>query len=114
MNNTRAGPERALGLRRQTRYKIQAPISFEWDGHSGLKQSERGITGDISANGFYVLSPIAPPVGTRIRFTIFFPSLRSTGEGSSWPGEGRVVRSGGPEEGEAGFGVAAKFEGREA
>ncbi len=103
-----------MELRGQTRYKIQAPVSFEWDEHGGLKKFARGITRDISTNGFYVLSPIAPPLGARVRFTIFFPSLRSKAGEVSWPGQGVIVRSEGPEGKESGFGVKAQFECREA
>ena len=103
-----------MELRRQTRYKIQVPVSFEWEGESGVKKLETGVTRNISVNGLHAVGPVAPPVGSRIRFTVSFPSLGYKPVGPSWPGNGLVIHQE-PCNGEkSGFGVKATFDGQEA
>lgn len=101
---------RSVEASRQTRYKIRAPITFEWEEQGGVKQIDSGLTRDISVDGLYVLSTVAPPVGTRLRLTIFFPSLGVKSGTTEWPGEGRVVRVGDTDKEGRGFGVVASLE----
>jgi len=86
---------------------MHVPVIFHW-GDEGRINGGTGFTRDISTGGVFVLSPIAPPVGTPVVLEVHLPPLGASGPGLHVQSAGRVVRIDKSQAG-AGFAATAHF-----
>ena len=99
-----------MEMRREIRYRLDAPALFTWEsGHHECLQGE-GITRDISVFGAFILTPTCPPVDVPIQVEVVLPSLTGLKPVIRFNGTARVLRvdhsSNG--EGENGFVVVSE------
>lgn len=60
--------------RKAARYVVGAPVTFAWvDG--GQKYVGEGVTRNMSADGVYIWSQDAPPLGTAVQCHVFLQEL---------------------------------------
>jgi hypothetical protein len=81
-----------LYLRQETRYQLNAPVSYWWSCSKGEIQEGNGVTRDISQTGVFVETAECPPAGTPVQMTVSLPRLGGDGSGMKLHGEGVVVR----------------------
>ena len=81
-----------MDLRRATRYRVHAPVIFQWIDEEGVQRQAGGFTRDISTGGIFVLSAMSPPIGTGISLEVILPSLAAASRGCQLKADGRVVR----------------------
>ena len=96
-----------MDLRKEIRYRLEAPAIFTWENFQNKRLQGEGITRDISLLGAFILAPTCPPNGTIIRAEVALPSLTGIRTDIRILGRARVVRvehpSGG--QGDNGFAV---------
>lgn len=82
-----------IELRRAQRYRLNAPVEYEWADGAVSTQREEGAVRDISISGVYVeANRELPPVGTQVQLEIFLPKYSDPGTGMRLHGEGYVLR----------------------
>ena len=99
-----------MEMRREIRYRLDAPALFTWESaHHECLQGE-GITRDISVFGAFILTLTCPPVDVPIQVEVVLPSLTGLKPVVRVSGAARVLRvdhsSNG--EGENGFAVVSE------
>jgi hypothetical protein len=99
----------AMELRKQNRYKLNAPVHFMWAPHDGEPQGGQGITRDINTFGVYVMTDALPSVGARVQMEIALPALRDAGSGMQLTCEGVVLRCDYDDATKRGFAASAQF-----
>lgn len=93
--------------RKASRYHLQLPVLFIWhDGHEIHTQG--GFTRDVSVQGLYVTSSVAPPVRTAVNVEVFLPASLGQMPENTIKAPGYVVRMSGPSE-PRGFAIAAQL-----
>ena len=67
--------DQPMEMRKEMRYRMDAPVLFSWEsGRHGRLQGE-GITRDISIFGAFIVTPACPPVNVPIQVEVVLPSL---------------------------------------
>ena len=82
-----------MELRQHKRYRLAAPMSFEWENKSGIMQRGKGNTRDISPAAVFVITPELLPVGTAVRLRIELPGLQPENSGPLLETRAHVIRS---------------------
>jgi len=99
-----------MELRREIRYRLDAPALFYWESAQHKRLRGEGVTRDISVFGAFILSPTCPPLDVPIQVEVVLPSLTGLKPVLRVSGAARVLRvdhrSKG--EGENGFAVVSE------
>jgi hypothetical protein len=81
-----------MEMRKDIRYRLDAPAVFSWEGvRQGRFQGE-GITRDISVQGAFILSATLPPADCSIHVDLLLPSLAGMSAAMRITGRARVTR----------------------
>src|ERR1700730_2156959 len=99
-----------MEMRREIRYRLDAPALFTWESaHRKCLQGE-GITRDISVIGAFILTPTCPPIDVPIQVEVVLPSLTGLKPVVRVSGAARVLRvdHSSKGEGENGFAVVSE------
>jgi hypothetical protein len=99
-----------MELRREIRYRLDAPALFYWESAQHKRLRGEGVTRDISVFGAFILTPTCPPIDVPIQVEVVLPSLTGLKPVLRVSGAARVLRvehrSKG--EGENGFAVVSE------
>ena len=100
-------PKAPTDMRKELRYRLEAPAIFTWENFQGKSLQGEGLTRDVSLVGAFILTSTCPPNMSFIRVEVALPSLTGINADIRILGRARVVRiehpSGG--HGENGFAV---------
>ena len=99
-----------MELRKATRYPVNAPALYSWEGADGTLQESQGITLDICDRGVFILTKEVPPVGKCVELDVRLPAVAGTARAALLHGEGTVVRTSGRGAKESGFAAAVVFQ----
>ena len=96
-------------MRRDIRYRLDAPALFSWESAEGKRFEGKGITRDMSAFGAFILTPKCPPIDAPIQLEVVLPSLPGMKTVIRLSGEARVLRvvQISKDEGQSGFAVVS-------
>jgi hypothetical protein len=99
-----------MEMRKEIRYRLDAPALFYWESAEHKRLQGEGITRDISVFSAFIASPTCPPAEALLQFEVVLPSLAGTMPVVRIKGEARVVRVDHPTEGkgENGFAVISE------
>jgi PilZ domain len=62
--------------RRHERSDVEAPVNFSWKGSADVRQHQgEGTLQNISRGGVFIRTGDPPPLGTRVKFKLFFRSF---------------------------------------
>src|SRR3974390_1078012 len=81
-----------LELRKEVRYRLEAPALFSWEYVQGRVLRGEGVTRDISLFGAFILTPIIPPNLSFIQIEMALPALAACSSDIRIVGRARVVR----------------------
>jgi hypothetical protein len=87
----RAKRER-MEMRKDIRYRLDAPAVFSWQGGCRGRFHGEGITRDISVQGAFILSATLPPPDCPIQVDLMLPSLTGMSAAMRITGRARVTR----------------------
>ncbi len=93
--------------RKEVRYRLQAPVIFDWLNEDQIRQLGGGFIRDISTRGLFASSSTPPPVGVAIRLEVIV-LLFEDEPSAPIKAKGRVIRVEGTGEG-GGFAAIADF-----
>ncbi len=93
--------------REAVRYRLQAPVIFEWLGEHQVRQLGGGFIRDINTRGLFASSSTPPPVGVAVRLEVVIPLFEDE-PGVRIKAKGRVIRVEGSGE-SGGFAATADF-----
>lgn len=82
-----------MELRQNKRYRLDAFVSFSWEGTDGAVGQSDGHTRDISACGVFVVTRQLVPVGSLVRMELTLPPLQENGYGVRLRTQGHVLRT---------------------
>jgi len=99
-----------MEMRKEIRYRLDAPALFSWESSQHERLHGEGITRDISVFGAFIVSPTCPPVDVPIQVEVVLPSLTGPKPVIRVSGEARVLRvdHNSKGEGENGFAVMSQ------
>ena len=102
------GPNAPMDMRKEIRYRLEAPVLFTWENLQNKRLQGEGLTRDISLYGAFILTRTCPPNLARVRVEVALPSLTGIHADIRILGWARVVRVDHPSGGwgENGFAVA--------
>ena len=81
-----------MELRRELRYRLDAPAFFSWESAEHKRLQAEGITRDISVFGAFIVSATCPPVDVPIQVEVVLPSLNGLKPVIRVSGAARVLR----------------------
>jgi hypothetical protein len=81
-----------MEMRREIRYRLDAPALFSWESSQHERLQGEGITRDISVFGAFIVTPTCPPVDVPIQVEVVLPSLTGPMPVIRVSGEARVLR----------------------
>ena len=81
-----------MEMRREIRYRLDAPALFSWESPQHKRLQGEGVTRDISVFGAFILTPTCPPVDVPIQVEVVLPSLTGLKPVIRVSGEARVLR----------------------
>lgn len=81
-----------MDMRKEIRYRLDAPAVFSWEGMRGRRFHGEGITRDISIQGAFILTATAPPPDCPVQVDLLLPSLTDMASMMRITGRARVVR----------------------
>lgn len=81
-----------MEMRRDIRYRLDAPAVFSWTGGRHGRLHGEGITRDISVQGAFILSATLPPPDSPIQVDLLLPSLAGMSAVMRITGKARVTR----------------------
>jgi hypothetical protein len=81
-----------MEMRREIRYRLDAPAVFSWEGANHKRFQGEGITRDISVQGAFILTATMPPPDCAIQVDLLLPSLAGMQSMMRITGKARVVR----------------------
>ena len=98
-----------MEMRREIRYRLDAPALFTWESAQHRPLQGEGITRDISVFGAFIVTPTCPPVDVPIQVEVVLPSLTGLKPVIRVSGAARVLRvdHSSKGEGENGFAVVS-------
>src|SRR6266705_1613625 len=99
-----------MGMRREIRYRLDAPALFSWESAQHKCLQGEGVTRDISVFGAFIVTLTCPPVDVPIQVTVVLPSLTGRRPVIRVSGAARVLRvdHSSRGQGENGFAVVSK------
>lgn len=80
-----------IDRRKNNRYELGAQVSFLWKDSGGENHQGTGSMRDVCVHGLFVMTLVAPPIGTLIRLEVCFDSSRAESP-VSIRAKGRVCR----------------------
>jgi hypothetical protein len=97
-------------MRREIRYRVDAPAQFSWQSRQGKRIQGEGFTRDISVLGAFILAPTCPPVDVPVHVEVLLPTLHGLRPVFRVSGPARVLRveQAREERGESGFAVVSQ------
>lgn len=81
-----------MDMRREIRYRLDAPAVFSWETLGHRRLQGEGITRDISVQGAFILTATMPPPDCPIQVDLLLPSLAGMTAMMRITGKARVVR----------------------
>ncbi len=81
-----------MEMRKDIRYRLDAPAVFSWDSARRGRFHGEGITRDISVQGAFILSATLPPPDCPIQVDLLLPSLTGMSAVMRITGRARVTR----------------------
>jgi hypothetical protein len=81
-----------MEMRKEIRYRLDAPALFSWESSQHERLQGEGITRDISVFGAFIVTPTCPPVDVPIQVEVVLPSLTGPKPVIRVSGEARVLR----------------------
>ena len=81
-----------MEMRKDIRYRLDAPAVFSWAGGRYGRVHGEGITRDVSVQGAFILSATLPPPGCPIQVDLLLPSLAGMSAVMRITGKARVTR----------------------
>jgi hypothetical protein len=81
-----------MELRKEIRYRLDAPAVFSWEGDRHRRFQGEGITRDISIQGAFILTATLPPPDCAIQVDLLLPSLTGVKSMMRITGRARVIR----------------------
>jgi len=99
-----------MEMRKEIRYRLDAPALFSWESAQHKRLQGEGITRDISVFGAFIVTPMCPPVDVPIQVEVVLPSLTGLKPVIRVSGEARVLRvdHSSKGQGENGFAVVSE------
>jgi hypothetical protein len=85
-------PEKPVDLRQHKRYRLAAPVSFEWTNKTGVMQKGEGYTRDISSAAVFVVTSELLSIASAVRLHIELPGLLPDNSGPSLNTQAHVIR----------------------
>lgn len=81
-----------MDMRREIRYRLDAPAVFSWEGMSRRRFQGEGVTRDVSVQGAFILTTTMPPPDIPIQVDLLLPSLTGMSSMMRITGRARVIR----------------------
>jgi hypothetical protein len=81
-----------MDMRKDIRYRLDAPAVFSWEGARHGRLQGEGITRDISVQGAFILTATLPPADCPIHVDLLLPSLTGMSAVMRITGRARVTR----------------------
>jgi hypothetical protein len=81
-----------MDMRKDIRYRLDAPAVFSWEGARHKHFQGEGITRDISVQGAFILTATMPPPDCPIQVDLLLPSLAGVQAMMRITGKARVIR----------------------
>jgi hypothetical protein len=81
-----------MELRRELRYRLDAPVFFSWESAGHKRLHAEGITRDISVFGAFIVTATCPPADIPIQVQVVLPSLTGPKPVIRVSGAARVLR----------------------
>jgi len=81
-----------MEMRKEIRYRLDAPAVFSWEGANCKRFQGEGITRDISVQGAFILTATMPPPDCPIQVDLLLPSLAGMNSMMRVTGKAHVVR----------------------
>ncbi len=81
-----------MELRKDMRYRLDAPAVFSWEGARGRRFQGEGITRDISVQGAFILTATVPPPDCPVQVDLLLPSVAGFMSTMRISGTARVIR----------------------
>jgi hypothetical protein len=81
-----------MELRKEIRYRLDAPAVFSWEGARYRRFQGEGITRDISVQGAFILTATMPPPDCPVQVDLLLPSLTGVKGMMRVTGKARVIR----------------------
>ncbi len=81
-----------MEMRKEIRYRLDAPAVFSWEGASHARLRGEGITRDVSIQGAFILTATMPPPDCTIQLDLLLPSLAGMKTMMRVTGKARVLR----------------------
>jgi len=81
-----------MEMRKEIRYRLDAPAVFSWEGARHKRLHGEGITRDISIEGAFILTATMPPPNCPIQVDLLLPSLTGLRALMRITGKARVIR----------------------
>jgi hypothetical protein len=96
--------------RKDTRYRLDAPVSFFWRDEREVQHYGTGLTHDIGLGGVFVFTQACPPLEVSVHVELVLPKVHSQAKPLVVQGDGQVVRvePGGPSGTAGGFAANIK------
>ena len=82
-----------MELRQHNRYRLVAPVVFEWESNGGSVHRGEGRTRDISPAGIFVIATHSLSVGNAVRLEVELPGLREEKSGPRLKTQAHVIRA---------------------
>jgi hypothetical protein len=79
-------------MRRELRYRLDAPALFFWENTFHRRLQGEGTTRDVSVLGAFIATPTCPPVQSPVQVELILPSLAGMKTEIRIRGEARVIR----------------------
>ena len=86
------GLNMAMEMRRESRYRMDAPALFFWESAHHSRFQGRGSTRDVSVHSAFILTATCPPVETSVQVELVLPTLTGTKTYICIRGEAQVIR----------------------
>jgi hypothetical protein len=81
-----------MEMRKEIRYRLDAPAVFTWEGVGHRRFQGEGITRDVSIQGAFILTATMPPPDCTIQVDLLLPSLAGMKTMMRVTGKARVLR----------------------
>ena len=81
-----------MEMRKDIRYRLDAPAVFSWEGAHHRRFQGEGITRDISVQGAFILTATMPPPDCPVQVDLLLPSLTGVTAMMRITGKARVIR----------------------
>ena len=81
-----------MEMRKDIRYRLDAPAVFSWEGGHHKRFQGEGITRDVSVQGAFILTATIPPPDCPVQVDLLLPSIEGMNSMMRITGRARVIR----------------------